>query len=154
MEAKKVRSPISPSSIACGATFPTQGEGFGDTALLCTASKSAQYLNFTNRRKKPSPWVGKVAPQATDEGETGERSTKRYASPCVRVPVGRGRYMVPLSNGDPACWRPAWGGVRLRGAVWLCRSPLHPVCRYDEVICSEMTRGLQGRGTIYVWCKI
>ena len=32
------------------------------------------------------------------------------------------------------------GGVRLRGAVWLSRSPLNPVCRYDEVICSEMTR--------------
>ena len=23
--------------------------------------------------------------------------------------------MVPLSNGDSACWRPAWGGVRLCG---------------------------------------
>ena len=21
-------------------------------------------------------------------------------------------HVVPLSNGDPACWRPAWGGVR------------------------------------------
>ena len=33
------------------------------------------------------------------------------------------------------------GGVRLRGVAWLHRSPLNPVCRYDEVICSEMTRG-------------
>ena len=24
------------------------------------------------------------------------------------------------------------GGVRLRGAVWLCRSPLHPVCRFAQ----------------------
>ena len=32
------------------------------------------------------------------------------------------------------------GGVRLRGNVWLSRSPLNPGCRYDEVICSEMTR--------------
>ena len=36
------------------------------------------------------------------------------------------------------------GGVRLRGAVWLSRSPFHPVCRYDEVICSEMTRRVAG----------
>ncbi len=28
------------------------------------------------------------------------------------------RCVVPRSNGDPACWRPAWGGVRLRGNDW------------------------------------
>ena len=32
-----------------------------------------------------------------------------------------GRCVVPLSNGDPACWRPAWGGVRLRGNDWWVR---------------------------------
>ena len=26
-------------------------------------------------------------------------------------------YVVPLSNGDPACWRPAWGGVRCAAMV-------------------------------------
>ncbi len=36
------------------------------------------------------------------------------------------------------------GGVRLRSAVRLSRSTLHPVCRYDEVICSEMTRWVTG----------
>ena len=45
---------------------------------------------------------------------------------------GAGRYVAPLNNGDPACWRPAWGGVRLRGVVWLSRSPLHPVCRFAQ----------------------
>ena len=54
---------------------------------------------------------------------------------------GAGRCVVPLSNGDPACWRPAWGGVRLRGNVWLSRLNIGGWCRYDEVICSEMTRG-------------
>ena len=27
-------------------------------------------------------------------------------------------HVIPLSNGDPACWRPAWGGVRLCGDDW------------------------------------
>ena len=26
-------------------------------------------------------------------------------------------YVVPLNNGDPACWRPAWGGVRCAAMV-------------------------------------
>ena len=60
---------------------------------------------------------------------------------------GAGRYVVPLNKGDPACWRPAWGGVRLRGNGWWVRVIFGGWCRYDEVICSEMTRGGQGRGT-------
>ena len=47
---------------------------------------------------------------------------------------------IPLSNGDPACWRPAWGGVRLCGNDWWSRVIFGGRCRYDEVICSEMTR--------------
>ena len=30
---------------------------------------------------------------------------------------GAGRYVVPLSKGDPACWRPAWGGVRCAAMI-------------------------------------
>ena len=26
-------------------------------------------------------------------------------------------YVIPLSNGDPACWHPAWGGVRCAAMV-------------------------------------
>ena len=26
-------------------------------------------------------------------------------------------YVVPLNKGDPACWRPAWGGVRCAAMV-------------------------------------
>ena len=48
------------------------------------------------------------------------------------------------SNGDPACWRPAWGGVRLCGNGWWGRVIFGGWCRYDEVICSEMTRGAPG----------
>ena len=33
---------------------------------------------------------------------------------------GAGLYVVPLSNGDPACWRPAWGGVRCAAMVGGC----------------------------------
>ena len=39
----------------------------------------------------------------------------------LTVGVGGMRYVGPLSNGDPACWRPAWGGVRLRGNGWWVR---------------------------------
>ena len=56
-----------------------------------------------------------------------------------------GRYVVTLEQRRSRLLAPRQGGgVRLRGAVWLSRSPLHPVCRYDEVICSEMTRWVTG----------
>ena len=81
------------------------------------------------------------------------------SSPSLRsvreLGVGWLRYVGALEQRRSRLLAPRQGGgVRLRGNVWLSRSPLHPVCRYDEVICSEMTRGLQRRGTIYVWCKI
>ena len=58
-----------------------------------------------------------------------------------RLGVGAGRYVVALEQRRSRLLAPRQGGgVRLCGAVLLSRSPLHPVCRYDEVICSEMTR--------------
>ena len=60
---------------------------------------------------------------------------RRYAThrTASASPVGGVRYVVRSGNGDPACWRPAWGGgVRLRGVVWLHRSPFHPVCRFAQ----------------------
>ena len=40
------------------------------------------------------------------------------------------------------------GGVRLRGAVWLSRSPLHPVCRFaqdDTWVTGSVSRKTKGR---------
>ena len=66
--------------------------------------------------------------------------------PLSVSPVDGVRYAGTLEQRRSRLLAPRQGGgVRLRGAVWLCRSPLNPVCRYDEVICSEMTRGGQGR---------
>ncbi len=42
------------------------------------------------------------------------------------------REAVPLSNGDPACWRPAWGGVRLRGNGWWVRVIFGGWCRFAQ----------------------
>ena len=44
----------------------------------------------------------------------------------------------------PPAGAPPGGRGSLCGVVWLCRSPLNPVCRYDEVICSEMTQRVAG----------
>ena len=41
-------------------------------------------------------------------------------------------YVVPLSNGDPACWRPAWGGVRLCGNDWWSRVIFGGWCRFAQ----------------------
>ena len=55
-----------------------------------------------------------------------------------------------LNKRDPACWRPA------RGAGFDCAALFGCVARpYTRCAASlRMTRGLQGRGTIYVWYKI
>ena len=85
-ECRSVRSPISPSSVACGATFPTQGEGYFWLLVIVRYSADLPVRlrrrteKNSHNRKKPSPWVGKVAPQATDEGETGERTHVRHSA--------------------------------------------------------------------------
>ena len=50
-------------------------------------------------------------------------------------------YVVPLSNGDPACWRPAWGGVR-------CAAMVGGRARFlaGGAASLRMTREGQGRG--------
>ena len=45
---------------------------------------------------------------------------------------GAGLYVVPLNNGDPACRRPAWGGVRLCGNGWWSRVILGGRCRFAQ----------------------
>ena len=66
---------------------------------------------------------------------------------------GARRYVVALEQRRSRLLAPRQGGgVRLRGAVLLSRSPLHPVCRYDEVICSEMTR--RDAGAWHVVCLV
>ena len=49
-----------------------------------------------------------------------------------------------LATEIPPAGAPPGGRGSLCGVVWLSRSPFHPVCRYDEVICSEMTRRVAG----------
>ena len=41
-------------------------------------------------------------------------------------------YVVPLSKRDPACWRPAWGGVRLCGNDWWVRLIFGGWCRFAQ----------------------
>ena len=59
-------------------------------------------------------------------------------------------YVVPLSNGDPACWRPA------REAGFDCAAMIggrvRPCTRCAASL--RMTRGGQGRGNKFVWRKI
>ena len=59
------------------------------------------------------------------------------SSPSLRsvrkLGAGRGRYVVALEQRRSRLLAPRQGGgVRLRGAVWLSRSPLHPVCRFAQ----------------------
>ena len=50
-----------------------------------------------------------------------------------RLGVGAGRYVVALEQRRSRLLAPRQGGgVRLRGAVLLSRSPLHPVCRFAQ----------------------
>ena len=73
-----------------------------------------------------------------------------FASLGSEAGVGWLRYAVRWNNGDPACWRPA------RGAGFDCAALFGCIARpYTRCAASlRMTRGGQGRGTIYVWCKI
>ena len=41
-------------------------------------------------------------------------------------------HVIPLSKRDPACWRPAWGGVRLRGVGWWVRVIFGGWCRFAQ----------------------
>ncbi len=71
-------SPISPSSVAGATPSPPGGRLFPAVQifyvlLLNHACKSALYLMLTNHRGKPSPGWGRWR-EATDEGETGERT--------------------------------------------------------------------------------
>ena len=119
-----VRSSVSPSSVA-SRHLPHPGEGF---FRLCQSFLFYFSILPKNRRyfsSLPKNWrcfkllrttEGSLPPggegvaPATDEGETGERSTKRSAPPRVRAPGRRrGRCAVRSNNGDPACWRPARG---------------------------------------------
>ena len=90
-----VRSSFSPSSVACGATFPLEGEGYyGYPAKLrdradLEAKQEVEHKKFAPPQK-PSPSRGKVAPQATDEGETGESNREMEPSAIVAFSFARG----------------------------------------------------------------
>ena len=51
----------------------------------------------------------------------------------VRVPGWRNALHGTFKQRRSRLLAPRLGdGVRLRGVVWLCRSPLHPVCRFAQ----------------------
>ena len=52
--------------------------------------------------------------------------------PGPRIQGGAGRCVVLLSKRDPACRRPAWGGVRLRGNGWWSRVIFGERCRFAQ----------------------
>ena len=58
---------------------------------------------------------------------------KHRTTPFVRVPGWRGALRGAFRQRRSRLRAPRQGGgVRLRGAVWLSRSPLHPVCRFAQ----------------------
>ena len=74
-------------------------------------------------------------------------------------------YVIPLSKRDPACWRPAWGGVRLCGNDWWERLIFGEWCRFaqdDTVGYRGVVQNLFGWkyssvkliDTAFVWCEI
>ena len=54
---------------------------------------------------------------------------------------GAWRCVAPLSNEDPACWRPAWGGVRLCGNDLWVHMIFGGWCRFAQ----DDTVGRRGR---------
>ena len=58
---------------------------------------------------------------------------KHRTTPLSASPVGGMRYVVALKQRRSRLLAPRQGGgVRLRGVVWLSRSPFHPVCRFAQ----------------------
>ena len=136
-----------------------------DTVVCFLSLRPAPYrviLSEAAHRVKGRTRQPTIAAQRTPSPRRGasRRDLRCLNVPCnahrppgTRTQGGAGRYVILLNKRDPACWRPAWGGVRLRGNDWWSRLIFGGWCYYDEVICSEMTRGGQGRGTKYVWVK-
>ena len=104
---------------------------YRDSADLSVRLRSRTKRICTAERSLPPGGEG-VAP-ATDEGETGERTTERHVPPCVRVPGGQCALRGAPEQRRSRLLAPRLGdGVRLRGNVWLSRSPLNPVCRFAQ----------------------
>ena len=104
-------------------TFPTRGKA---TAVIPQNLEVAFEFLWVDRIFAPSALIRRFAPPSPSKGKAF--LAVRSVMWCL------------LASEIPPADAPPGGGVRLRGAVRLSRSPLHPVCRYDEVICSEMTR--------------
>ena len=82
------RSPDSPSSVACGATFPTQGKAATvfpwntETASIFCTIKEVEQKRFA-LPKEAFPLGGEGGTPVPDEGESGERNhiTYLFAAP-------------------------------------------------------------------------
>ena len=87
------------------------------------------------------------------EGEGGAKRRMRADGRCYFYPLWEGflgsavLHVIPLSKRDPACWRPAWGGVRLRGNGWWERVIFGEWCRFaqdDTGVRRNVVRNLLG----------
>ena len=79
------------------------------------------------------PRVGKVARQRRMRAKQASVQSNAAYHPFVRVPGGWNALRGAFKQRRSRLLAPRLGGgVRLRGAVWLHRSPLHPVCRFAQ----------------------
>ena len=118
--------------------LPHPGEGScGDSVRHRDSADSSVRLRSRTEKIRTAgrslPPGGEGGTPVPDEGETGERSTKRPAPPRIRVPGWRNALHATFKQRRSRLLAPRQGGgVRLRGAVWLSRSPLNPVCRFAQ----------------------
>ena len=127
------------------ATFPLEGEGYyglsikyRDNADLSVKLRSRTEKVCTTERSLPpggeggaKRWMRAKQASVVHNATHPLRPRPRMAE-CVTRCV--------QATEIPPAGAPPGGRGSLCGNDWLHRSPLNPVCRYDEVICSEMTR--------------
>ena len=115
--------------------LPHPGEGycgcsarFRDSADFFAEGNFWQKVVFLEVAPTPSlPPGGEGGAPAPDEGEAGEWNHVTQLSAVVAFLFKREGFLggtllhvIPRGNGDPACWRPAWGGVRCAAMVGGC----------------------------------
>ena len=139
-----VRSPVSPSSVAGAPPSPPGGRLLRQSLTVRDIADSSGRLRSRTEKIRTAgrslPPGGEGGASATDEGEIGERNHVTQPSRRSILSLPKGRilsgilllYVVPLNNGDPACWRPAWGGVRLCGNDWWERVIFSGWCRFAQ----------------------
>ena len=109
----------------------------GWTALTFCYAAFKRTLKCVGTAEKSLPPGGEGVAPATDEGETGERSTKRPAPPCVRVSGWRMALRGTFKQRRSRLLAPRQGdGVRC-AALFGCRIRFYTRCAASL----RMTRG-------------